>query len=143
MHAAMVWNPHREEIFVYGGLAKRRKVLADLWSWNGERWTHHKNRGDVPGPCFAHAMAYDEARKRLVLVGGVQKDTQSAQRGTWEWDGDRWSVVRSTDAPRPASRAWHSMVYDPDGERILLFGGRQIGRGPRMNDVWEYAIPDE
>jgi len=42
-----------------------------------------------PGARWGAAMAYDDARQRLVLFGGLGKQS-SVDRATWEWDGTRW-----------------------------------------------------
>jgi hypothetical protein len=36
-------------------------------------------------------MAYDEARDRLVVIGGDQGNGLVAD--VWEWDGSRWMEV--------------------------------------------------
>ncbi|MDX9999768.1 MAG: kelch repeat-containing protein [Polyangia bacterium] len=84
-----------------------------------------------------HAMAYDEARGRLVLFGGFIGD--KPQNDTWEYDGERWTRIRTANAPAPRGIA--SMVYDPLSQRMLLYGG--IVQGETVfGDLWAYDGTD-
>ncbi len=42
----------------------------DFWEWDGNDWNRIATGAAVPGPRAGHAMAYDEARQRMVLNGG-------------------------------------------------------------------------
>ncbi len=64
------------------------------------------------------AMAYDEARQRLVLFGSNIGQTPL----TWEWDGGNWQ--RRTVANSPVRRHAPATVYDSARQRVLLFGGK-------------------
>ncbi|MFN7971908.1 MAG: kelch repeat-containing protein [Acidobacteriota bacterium] len=85
------------------------------------------------GARMGHAMAYDSARRRVVLFGGYKGAAR--QNDTWEWTGTSW-------APGPAApaaltpRYVHAMAYDASRQRVVLFGGED-GQGLR-NDTWEY-----
>jgi hypothetical protein len=50
--------------------------------------------GDQPGPRYAPAIAYDSARARVVLYGGIDSAMKTALDDTWEWDGQRWVEVK-------------------------------------------------
>jgi hypothetical protein len=53
---------------------------------------------------------------------------------TWEFDGQRWSLV-ATDGPPPLMGA--SMVYQERRGVMLLFGGRDSTR-QRQGNTWEW-----
>ncbi len=76
-------------------------------------------------------MAYDSARGRLVLFGGIAVDRMD---DTWEWDGRDW--LERSPAHRPAPRTGHGLAYDSGRGRTLLFGGR--GALGRLSDLWEW-----
>jgi len=44
--------------------------LGDTWVWNGAHWIR-KTPPTSPPPRFGHAMAYDTARREVVLFGGL------------------------------------------------------------------------
>src|SRR6185436_2803826 len=61
---------------------------------------------------------------------------------TWEWNG---SWQRRTPATVPPARELHSMAYDPERRRVVMFGGLgagAIGRDERLDDVWEWDGTD-
>ena len=43
---------------------------------------------------------------------------------TWEFDGSRWKQVM-VESP-PGIKLRHNLTYDPAGERIILFGGKDL-----------------
>ncbi len=82
----------------------------------------------APRSRIAHAMAYDAARREVVLFGGV---TQSPSAETWVYDGVRWE--QRFPETSPSARAHHAMVYDSVRRRVVLFGG-----DGNLNDTWEW-----
>src|SRR6185295_1921075 len=59
-------------------------------------------------------MAWDGARRRMVLFGGSSDDT-------WEWDGTSWAIAPIFDPP--AARTDHAIVSAPGGAGVLSIGG--------------------
>lgn len=86
-----------------------------------------------PGPRTKMAMAYDSARHRAVLFGGVG-GSGGVQGDTWEWDGTAWTL-RATAGP--GAREEHAMAYDAARGRVVLFGGWDAG-GNLKGDTWEW-----
>jgi hypothetical protein len=79
-------------------------------------------------------MAYDDARREVVLFGGFFFNGSVVEFGdTWLWDGATWRAASSPLSPR--ARSHHAMAYDPLRNRVVLFGG--IGPVPR-SDTWEW-----
>ena len=112
-------------------------TCADTWLWDGSRWSAARPPVS-PSRRQGHAMAFDEARGRVVLFGGAD-DTGHFARGTWEWDGTTWSE-RAT-AVDPANRMWHRMAYDARRGRVVLFGGSGVsmaGCEGECADTWEW-----
>ncbi len=60
-----------------------------------------------PTPRAGHGLAYDSARQRTVLFGGIG---QVDPTETLEWDGKNWAKIKATTSP-PARTA-HAMSYD-------------------------------
>jgi hypothetical protein len=90
----------------------------------------------VPSPRVYHAMAYDTARRKVVVFGGIANAANNVYLGdTWEWDGTTWAQ-RATTGPSP--RALHAMAYDPVRGKVVLFGGVNAPGGSGFNDTWEW-----
>ena len=81
----------------------------------------------VAGPPARHSagMVYDEARQKLVLVGGVIQT--ASQNETWEWDGTTWSRADVTGA---AEQRMPGLAYDGDRKVTVLYGGRDSAPSP-------------
>jgi hypothetical protein len=119
-------------ILLFGGktdAAVNSSAVADTWEWNGSEWTLLSNSG--PAARAGHTLAFDSARNRLVLFGGL--DANGAVLGdTWEWTGNSWTQAATTG---PSPRFAHTMAYDPARQRTILFGG--FGPG-LLGDTWEW-----
>jgi hypothetical protein len=128
-------NPTFERRAMTYDAALGRVVLCDLssglgvWEWDCATWL---DRSAPAPPLGAHAMAYDGARQRAVLFGGVYPGGRFSG-DTWEWDGVAWS---RREAAGPPARYLPAMAYDPARQRTVLFGGS--GELWRLGDTWEW-----
>jgi cysteine-rich repeat protein len=101
-------------------------------------WRQLGPRGDVPGARTDFAMAYDAARGRMVMFGGINnvRDPTRYLDDTWEWDGKAWLQVSVNSGP--SARGGHTMAYDAGRRKVVLLGG--YGR-ESVNDsatIWEW-----
>ncbi len=150
---AMAYNPTTGKTYMFGGYdSMSSQPLDDLWEWNGTTWA--QVTADVRPPARADAaMAYDPARKSLILFGGTSYYGSSVYNETWEWSSTRgWTQL--TPASSPDALYSHGMVTDTSRGKILLFGGISnyyyyygpdggaAGgapmKDPMRNEVWEW-----
>lgn len=127
------YDTQRKRIVLYGGmgLGNRENRFGDTWEWDGKNWFPLKDTS--VGVRDHHALAYDEARGKIVLFGGVKANDQLATE-TWEWDGRQWTQAATQG---PGGRAHFPMVYDSVRRQIVLFGG--LGEGyQKHNDTWAW-----
>lgn len=87
-----------------------------------------------PRPVMGAAAAYDDARGRVVVFGGIHPEDETGAVETWEWDGRGWELMVADSAPPP--RAMAAMAYDPVRRRVVLFGG--FWRNGPLDDTWEW-----
>jgi Galactose oxidase, central domain len=111
----------------------------DTWIWDGTDWAQ-RNPAQAPPERAAHAMAFDGARKQVVLFGGFGRDGKLLN-DTWVWDGSNWKKMNPANIP-PA-RSWPAIAYDPDHQRIVMFGGQvdPDAASPRrhpIDDTWTW-----
>ncbi|MCB9655458.1 MAG: hypothetical protein H6729_15160 [Deltaproteobacteria bacterium] len=90
---------------------------------------------DKPPPLARPALAYDEARKRIVLFGGIRAQTSMASAALWEYDGTTWTEM--CDPCDPGTRVGHGLVYDRARAKVVMIGGLDQG-GVAHNDVWTW-----
>ncbi|MCG8425365.1 MAG: hypothetical protein MJE77_46390 [Proteobacteria bacterium] len=127
---AMAHDAVRGRVVLFGGYGGGR----DTWEWDGARWVLIATAQSSPSPRFTHATAYHAARGRLVLFGGRETDYTPLD-DTWEWDGEHWALVATTQSP---SARWnHAMAYDAVRDRIVLFGG-EGDSDTLLDDTWEW-----
>ena len=79
-------------------------------------------------------MAYDAARARVVLFGGVDP-AGTALADTWEWDGSDWT--KRTPAASPPARMSHALAFDLIRAKVVLFGGT-VYPATFFADTWEW-----
>ena len=99
-----------------------------------------------PSPRLQAKMAFDEQARVGVLFGGRGLDDGAtglvhANDETWVWIRDQW--IQQFPATRPQARSAHSMTYDSQRGRVLLFGGRLEstelrGRFGLAGDTWAW-----
>jgi hypothetical protein len=87
----------------------------------------------VPGTIAArhrHALAWDEARGRVVLFGGYS--SWGVMPETWEWNGTEWEIRTPTTSPPPVHRP--AMTYDAARRRTVLVAPKH----DRTSELWEW-----
>ncbi len=95
-----------------------------------------------PSARFGSAMAYDAATKQLILYGGAENGTSTANgscspvvcphyHDTWEFTGNpsfnAWVELRSGSDGSPPGSVFTSMAYDPIAGYVIDFGGQDNG----------------
>jgi hypothetical protein len=141
---AMAYNPSTGKTYVFAGNdAMSGQPLDDLWEWDGKTWA--QVAADVRPPARSDAgLAYDPARKSLILYGGAYSYSGTTYGDTWEWNSTgKWAQLKVTNSPDPLSG--HGMVTDTIRSKILLFGGSGDTYtfdapyySPMRSDVWEW-----
>jgi hypothetical protein len=76
------------------------------------------------------AMAYEPARGRTLMFGGIDNKNQNSNE-TWEWDGTAWSRLAPPTSPSP--RRGMALSYDDSRDRVVMFGDTD-----QLGDTWEW-----
>ncbi len=84
-----------------------------------------------PAARYDYAMAYDSARQKTVMFGGMNSDQMSSRNDTWEYNGTTWTQI--SPATSPSIRWSPAMVYDSARAKTVMFGGMLD-----KSDTWEY-----
>lgn len=97
-------------------------------------------RGDGPSARAYAAMAYDERRKRIVMVGGVGNSPSVGEEAYEYVPNQGWLAIPRL--PENQGRAGAKMVYDRKRGVMVLTGGAGGGaenaeEGGRYSDTWE------
>jgi hypothetical protein len=110
--------------------------ISETWEWQNGTWTKHNPIG-TPSMNHSYAMAYDAARKRVVLFGGSKPNYSGPTNDTWEYDGTAWALRQPNAVPSPRNGA--CMAYDSARRVSVLFGGSlDAPTNSVANDSWEW-----
>lgn len=120
---AMACDEARGRVVLFGGVSADNALLADTWTYDGNKWSLAATDG--PPPQAFHAMVYDSAEEVVVLV---------SVDGVWTWDGAAWAQ-RSTALP-PRMQGEPALAFDRDRKVIVLY---VRGDFDRMTWEWDGA----
>ncbi len=129
--AALVYDGTRRSCLLFGGFTASATATNELWEWNGASWTNLTPSSGGPAARADHALAYDAARRVVVLSGG---QPTALAGSVWEFGATGW-VDRSPRTPPPAFRG-ASLTFDAARGRAVLVAGQTTAG--LTNEVWEW-----
>jgi hypothetical protein len=116
-----IYDPVGDRMVVFGGIDAAYDYLVDTWALDlaTNTWSQIPTTGN-PDTGYRSAAAYDPVRHRLVLFGGELNGSG------WTWTlplgpGGDWEAHPS-GSTNPGEVAGHTMIYDPQGDRMVLHG---------------------
>jgi hypothetical protein len=132
--SAYAYFPPADQVVVFGGAPSEagQRYHNDTFIYSDGAWTNGPAAPTDLAPRGGAAMAYDPAIGKIVLWGGADATWPYTFRGTWLWDGSAWSHGPTAPAAM-APRVGAQMVFDPDINKIVLFGGSGM---TGYNDTW-------
>jgi hypothetical protein len=133
-HVAVL-DPVGNRMIVFGG-ARNSAYLYDTWSLSLDThaWTRLAPTGTPPDGREWACAVYDPLRNRVLLLGGMKAIGPSGELWALGLSGTpAWSLL-STTGTTPGTRTNAAAIYDPNGDRLVIFGGQAIN-----NEVW--AVP--
>lgn len=135
----LVHDPVKDRLYLPGGLSTicidltcANAAINDLWSFapKARIWTEVSTTLP-PGEGDAAALDY---RSRQIIM--FQPFTDPI--GTWAYDIEQGSWENRHPAVEPPARWGSMMVYDPEADRALLYGGADLFTGDVLGDLWAY-----
>lgn len=134
----MVTDENSGNIVMFGGF-HHSGAWGDTWLFDGAHWTAVATPS-APSARGAHAMYYDVALARVMLVGGAVVSgffsSVDYVNDVWLFDGASWTPTFSLGA-LPTGRAGHAATYDVARSNAVMLGGYQA-EGP-LADTWIFA----
>jgi hypothetical protein len=138
-----IHDPIGHRMIVHGGengLTSNKTFALDLQT---ARW---RNLTDASSPPREdHTAVYDGRRKQMLVFGGRHTDgkTDRVDNDVFAFDLDpasstfeHWREVE-VDGPRPLGRTDHTAVFDPQKDRMLVYGGYNKEKKEYLGDTWE------
>jgi hypothetical protein len=84
-----------------------------------------------------HVAVYDSKKNRMIIYGGWDKWEKKYFDDTWAFDLNYDVWINITPGPQP--RIDQQAVYDPQGQRLIIYGG-DARLNSKFHDVWELQI---
>ncbi|HKW13408.1 MAG TPA: kelch repeat-containing protein, partial [Candidatus Krumholzibacteria bacterium] len=137
-----IYDPVNDRLVIYGGSDYHNRPEGWTINLSGTpAWTQLDTHDPYPHGRSFHTGVYDTARQRLVIFSGYQFAHGSPDRNDlWALSLNtlKWSTVRGTS---PETRSFQSAVYDPDADRMLVFGGYSSDAGYDVTgELWELTL---
>jgi hypothetical protein len=127
-------------LVLWGGFLGTAGYGRDLWTLRlhgSMEWDNQGSIGAPPGRQF-HSAVMDEANRRMIVFGGLGETGRLADVWQYSFDGAPGWTQLFPSGSGPAARDAHAAVYDPVGERMIVFAGR--GAGGALGDVWVLSL---
>lgn len=120
-HSA-VYDSARQRIVIFGGedASNRFNDVFELSLSPSYAWSEIQTTGGPPSARSSHVAVYDSDRDQMVIEGGVAWSPYH----TWSlsFPGNQWTLMDVGASPLGIEGC--SAIYDPVGERMIVFGGR-------------------
>jgi cysteine-rich repeat protein len=131
--AGAVFDPLRGVVVVLGGaeVFGAEAGSTETWEWNGSTW-HAPAPTRSPRARRNAQLVYDEAGRRVVMVGGVVNGVADASLEAY--DGARWEALSATGLPALRNPA---VATSGSAGGVVVFGGR-VGVVERGDDTWRW-----
>lgn len=129
--ASTAFDDERGCAIMFGGgdAFSATPAAAETWELCGDHWS--RGGGPQPPGRVKGVMAYDRARRQVVLFGG--RGVSGTLGDTWLWSGGTWTQVIG---PGPSARSDAAMAFDPVSQRVILSGG--FSASTYLDDTWAW-----
>jgi hypothetical protein len=115
--AAMTQDAHSLEIVLFGG-RDSAGAFNDTWKLVSRAWQRIATTG-APPPRSHHALVGDQARRVLVLYGGVDANGQPLN-DVWELSGTTWTARAPSGSPPPPRAGQRAAYFGADSETFVF-----------------------
>jgi hypothetical protein len=150
-HSAVL-DTAKDKMIVFGGYtfdpdSPSAAHFNDLWYLgsafiNGSAlsWTEAKTAGTAPSPRGGHSAVLDSVNNRMIIFGGAGGFADPVYNDVWVLEnangvgGTPTWVELSPTGTLPPARFNHSAFYNPNSNRMIVFGG--LSDAGDYDDVW-------
>jgi len=137
-HAA-AYDPLRDRMIVFGGHGTGN-IFQDAWALvlGSQTWVNLNPTGTKPIPRDGHLMVYDSTHDRMLVFGGLDEGNNELN-DVWSLTlgaTPAWTQLNPAGTAPPA-RFGACGVYDPVGDRLVIFGG---SGNLLYSDVWALTL---
>lgn len=131
---SVVYDSSKNRAIIFGGSVLGKSFLSGFdnktytWAFDNTSWDILTSTGTTPLARIDHSAIYDTKNNRMIIFGGKGNDG-NYKNDLYALDLSQttpsWSQLNPTGAT-PSARGKHTTIYDPHGQRMLIFGGTSI-----------------
>lgn len=133
--SAIVYDRAREKVLLFSGhyVDDTSYInFSDFWEWDGTSWRAINMEGEIPGARNIALAVFDPLNETVLVLGGGE---QAFVGDLWSWNGTNWTQVIKTGTP---ARSGLGGAFDPERNRLIVFGGVEEPGGTAITDTWEW-----
>ena len=142
MRHSIVWDQAGSKVIMFSGSDASGRV-NDLWWYDPASGTNGawiqmiaNAASGSPSGRINHAMVWDTTRSKVIMFSG--NDLTGIKNDLWVYDPieNTWSQKILNGSPNvPVARMYHSMIWNPIEQRMIMFGGLAAG-SVIQSDLW-------
>ena len=139
-HSAIL-DPVNSRMIIFGGsdgLNDLNDAYEFSWAGGPESWKKMTPSGLLPAARSGHTAVYDSLNKWMIVFGGFNganlNDSEAldlSQPGS-----ESWIRLSPVGTEIPPARSEHIAIYDPVGQRMIVYGGD----GDTTGDVYQLKV---
>jgi hypothetical protein len=138
-YSTMAYDSDRDRMVLFGGVAykadnKTTETLYDTWEFDGTDWTKTAESGSVH--VGKPVLAYDQARKQMVLVG--MNDEFKTSMYLYNTETHTWAPPSPAPEKLPTCANDGVMAYQRHNQKIAYAGGVCTEDTPTSDELWEW-----
>ncbi len=157
--ASAVYDPTTNQMFVFAGQHAPTNVdFNDTWvvqkaipssstTQESLQWMRVTITGKGPGVRFGHSAIYNATSNRMIVFAGGTGFPVPCVNDLWvvshlnsQGGSPAWKQFSATGTLPPV-REGHTAVYDPNTNKMIVFGGNNCS-GTYYNDLWILSNAD-
>ncbi|HEY5539574.1 MAG TPA: kelch repeat-containing protein [Thermoplasmata archaeon] len=134
--SAVAYDGGSGKVVLFGG-SRDGVFNNETWAYDPQASTWTKmSPATAPSIRERHRIVYVSASDRILLFGGSDPvENLSGETWMYDFDLDSWTKLISAAAPSP--RHGHSMAYEEESDRVILFSGDS---NVRNDETWAYNL---
>jgi N-acetylneuraminic acid mutarotase len=122
-----------------GDIVDPANVSRETWSYDlaANNWTRMQTASELRKSVVQ--LAYDVESDRVILFGAMPYGDDwrtSNMSETWAYDYNTETWMKMTDGP--VKHLGACIAYDTQSDRVILFGGYNVGGNYTYDDTWAY-----
>ncbi|MFX1411141.1 MAG: Kelch repeat-containing protein [Promethearchaeota archaeon] len=129
---AMAYDSEHDKVILFGG--NDGGLDGETWTYDyaTNNWTN-MNPPTRPSGRDRSAMVFDSENEKIILFGGWIAGARSGETWSYDYGTNIWTNMNPPTRPR--SRYVHTMGYDSEQGKVILFGGND---GLWDDETWAY-----